>query len=74
MDEQHIACSQPAKPKRLLRWLLLGIGSLSLGMAGLGLVLPGLPVRRLCCWRLPVMCVVPNGSTVGWRAIRPLGQ
>lgn len=44
MDERHIACSQPAKPKRLLRWLLLGIGSLSLGMAGLGLVLPGLPV------------------------------
>ncbi len=29
---------------RLLRWILLGVGTLSLGVAGLGIVLPGLPV------------------------------
>ncbi len=33
-----------SQPNRLLRWLLLGVGTLSLGVAGLGIVLSGLPV------------------------------
>lgn len=33
-----------SQPNRLLRWLLLGVGTLSLRVAGLGIVLPGLPV------------------------------